>query len=247
VNNLPDDVVTPDDHVSCEPGALLNFTFARTRRISLARTSWACWGGRIGNGGELPRFSSAPQAPLWQQATFRGDSRPCEYARPTALSARSVSSVHGEVTATRQDAPSARTSDHRTGGDPLVDAFAHCGDWYQPPTQPGIVVVACDQEQLDRYVASGLTDPGRGGARLSGPGGAANGVPSVYANDDAAALDRVGVTGGGTAAGVYVSRLAHDGGCMRRPSRPPSCRRARRFACGSTRTSPSWCAPRTGR
>jgi hypothetical protein len=71
--------------------------------------------------------------------------------------------------------------------------------------------VACDQGQLDRFIESGLTDEGRGGAQLAGRGGAANGVPSTYSSDDIADLSRVTVTGRGTSTGVYISTLAFDG------------------------------------
>jgi hypothetical protein len=97
-------------------------------------------------------------------------------------------------------------------GDPLVDAAASCESWYQPPDQAGIVVIACDQAQLDHFVSSGLTDPGPGGATLSGPGGADNSsVPTVYADDDPARLGQLTVTGRGSATAIYVAQRTWDG------------------------------------
>lgn len=95
--------------------------------------------------------------------------------------------------------------------DPLVDAFSRCKYWYEAPTQPGLVVVACDQRQLDHFIASDLTDPGPGGARIAGPYGRSDGVPAVYSTEDPNGLRRVRVTGSGHRTGLYVAALGTDG------------------------------------
>jgi hypothetical protein len=89
--------------------------------------------------------------------------------------------------------------------DPLVDEFSRCKYWYQPLTQPGTTVVACDQRQLDHFIASGLTDPGPGGARIAGPYGRSDEVPGVYSTEDPNGLRRVRIIGGGRRTGLYVN------------------------------------------
>jgi hypothetical protein len=97
-------------------------------------------------------------------------------------------------------------------GNPLIEAFARCDSWYQAPTQPGLTVVACDQAQLDHFIESELTHPGPGGAALRGPAGRVSGeVPAVYFDERPGRLERVTVTGRGTATGLYVSWLGWDG------------------------------------
>jgi hypothetical protein len=101
---------------------------------------------------------------------------------------------------------------HAQEQDPLLHEFAHCEDWYQQRTQPGTEVVACDQAQLDHFMASGLTDPGPGGVAVSGPDRPAHdGVPAVYSSEEPYAFRRVRITGSGTSAGVFVSTLGVDG------------------------------------
>ena len=95
--------------------------------------------------------------------------------------------------------------------DPLVDAFSRCEDWYQGRTQPGLEVVACDQGQLDHFIASGLTDPGPGGARIAGPYGRADDVPGVYSTEDPNGLRSVRVTGSGSPTGLYVDAFWPSG------------------------------------
>jgi len=189
----------PDDHISCDTGDLLNFTFDRTRRISLGRTSWGCFGGRLGSGGGLPRFGTAPRAPLWQQDTFGGDRKPCITVRPTATAARG-----GDPEETDPISP-------EQGADPLLEAFSSCDDWLQAPTQPGLVVVACDQAQLDRFIASGLTDPGPGGAEIRGPGSSSTEVPAVYSGHQGERMADVRIKGSGAMTQLYVARLAPNG------------------------------------
>ena len=213
----------PDDRFPRDRSRWLSFgprseRSERAGLINLAGTSWACWGGRLGKGGSKPDFSSAPSAPLWQQSPFGGDRNPC--LRSTASTA-SISSVraarephdgHGPSTAVRSAGAGAAAQSTASTGDPLVDAAARCGSWYQPPEQPGIVVIACDQTQLDHFVASGLTDPGPGGATLNGPGGADNSsVPTVYADDDPSRLARLTITGRGTATAIYVAQQRWGG------------------------------------
>jgi hypothetical protein len=106
------------------------------------------------------------------------------------------------------------------GQDPVADAFTRCKYWYEAPTQPGLVVVACDQRQLDRFIASDLTDPGEGGARIAGPYGRPDGVPAVYATEDPDGLGRVRVTGSGHRTGLYVAAFGEDG--MRRTATFPA-------------------------
>jgi hypothetical protein len=93
----------------------------------------------------------------------------------------------------------------------LIDEFAQCADWYQSPDQPGTTVVACDQAQLDRFIASGLTDPGPGGARIDGQDDHDRGVPTVYRSEDPRGLRSVRITGSGSQVGIYVATLGIDG------------------------------------
>jgi hypothetical protein len=95
--------------------------------------------------------------------------------------------------------------------DPLVDAFSRCEDWYQAPTQPGVELVACDQQQLDHFIASGLTDPGPGGARIAGPYGRSDQVPAVYSDEDPNGLRRVRVIGSGGRTGLYAAAFWPNG------------------------------------
>ncbi|HEX6712222.1 MAG TPA: hypothetical protein VF066_02515 [Thermoleophilaceae bacterium] len=95
--------------------------------------------------------------------------------------------------------------------DPLLDEFAHCEDWYQEPDQPGSTLVACDQAQLDRFIASGLTDPGPGGARIDGPEGPKDPVPSVYWSEDPLGLRYTRVVGSGSVTGVYAAAFGTNG------------------------------------
>jgi hypothetical protein len=90
--------------------------------------------------------------------------------------------------------------------DPLLDEFSKCELWYQALDQPGSTIVACDQAQLDHFIASGLTDPGPGGARVDGPEGRVDidQVPVTYSSEDPRGLRRVRVTGSGSATGVYA-------------------------------------------
>jgi hypothetical protein len=136
--------------------------------------------------------------------TSKGDPNPCGDADPDPGTATASAS---RVQRPRAWARAAADS----GQDPLLDEFAHCEDWYQQPTQPGTTVVACDQAQLDHFMASGLTDPGPGGARLDGPDGHDDGVPSVYTSEDPNGLRHVRVTGSGSEAGLYVAALGVDG------------------------------------
>jgi hypothetical protein len=93
----------------------------------------------------------------------------------------------------------------------LMDEFAHCADWYQAPDQPGTSVVTCDQEQLDHFMASGLTDPGPGGARIDGPDGREHGAPAVYTSEVPYDLPKVRIIGSGSMTGAYVATLGYDG------------------------------------
>src|SRR4051794_19964144 len=68
--------------------------------------------------------------------------------------------------------------------DSVLDEFRDCSVWYQELDQPGATLVACDQAQLDRFIASGLTDGGKGGAQFDGPERRVNEVPSVYSTED---------------------------------------------------------------
>jgi hypothetical protein len=95
--------------------------------------------------------------------------------------------------------------------DEVVDQFAQCPDWYQEPTQPGTIVVACDQNQLDHFIALGLTDPGPGGARIDGPDGHDNSVPAGYTSEDPRALPSVRITGSGSPTAVYVATFGVSG------------------------------------
>jgi hypothetical protein len=217
-NNLPDDRFPRDRERWLSFGPRSDRA-ERAGLINLAGTSWACWGGRLGRGGPHPDFSSAPSAPLWQQSAFGGDRNPC--LSSTASTARLLGArppaPQGEqrgasfARRARSSASATAAQPGVTTGDPLVDAASGCDSWYQPPGQPGIVAIACDQAQLDHFVQSGLTDPGPGGAAFSGPGGADNSsVPTVYADDDPGRLGQLTVTGRGSATAVYVAQRTRN-------------------------------------
>lgn len=95
--------------------------------------------------------------------------------------------------------------------DPLLDEFSHCSDWFQALDQPGASIVACDQAQLDRFIASGLTDGGKGGARFDGPEGADAGVPAVYSTQDPRGLRAVTITGSGSPTTVFATSFSPSG------------------------------------
>jgi hypothetical protein len=107
----------------------------------------------------------------------------------------------------------AREAQLSAGGDPLIDEFSRCELWAQPPTQPGATIVACDQKQLDAFIAAGLTGDGGGGPSIVTPDKTIRDIPATYSSDDASKLGTVSVvgTGAGAAASVYAARLAVDG------------------------------------
>ncbi|HYZ29776.1 MAG TPA: hypothetical protein VE570_12005 [Thermoleophilaceae bacterium] len=209
---LPNDNFTKDTDRWLLFGGQRSDPDERMKLINLARAPWACWGGRLGQGGGGTDFSDAPQAPLWQQSVFGGDRLPCVSARPTAAAATAKRRSAGGRNASTSEA---RARAAVRTGDPLVNEFASCDSWYEAPEQPGLTVVACDQAQLDHFIASQLTDPGPGGATLRGPAGAdSSGVPTVYADDDPGRLAGVRVTGSGRATGVYVGQMGWDGSLL---------------------------------
>jgi hypothetical protein len=66
----------PADKIMCAQNDQVVFEPEKTLMSSLPLDSWACWNGRLGRGGGLPAYSTAPYAPLRQQ-TFTLEKWPC--------------------------------------------------------------------------------------------------------------------------------------------------------------------------
>jgi lysophospholipase L1-like esterase len=146
-----------DDRPACEEQRRLQLVPEATPLIDLSRVGWGCWQGLFGHRkgkGAYERLPSlindAPRSPLWQQK-FGGDKEePC----------RGIADPGGrdgpgeEVVEEASGAP-ARL---RQGASPLEQAIDECSDWESPATK-GIYMVACSQDALSSYVASGLEAP----------------------------------------------------------------------------------------
>ncbi len=189
-----------DDHPACDPAQQLHLLPAVTPLIDLSRVGWGCWHGLFGhrNGGlgvyegsNKFLIADAPESPLWQQKYGGEKVEPCRgIADPGGRDGRGE-----EVLEEKTGVPRLL----RKRSSPLQKAIDDCGDWEKPATS-GIYLVACDQGALDRYVGSGLEDPGPDGLRIEatdaeaekGGGGAEEEpveVPAVRRNRSGAYLD----------------------------------------------------------
>jgi lysophospholipase L1-like esterase len=150
-----------DDYPACDAGRPLRLAPETTPLADLSRVGWACWAGLFGHasGGlykQLHLIGDAPRSPLWQQ-DFGVVSEPC----------RGVPDPGGrdgpdeEVLEESKGVPALLR--RRSGSiAPLVD---RCSDW-EKPAVTGTYIVACDQEALDAYLASGLERTGPAGVRI---------------------------------------------------------------------------------
>jgi hypothetical protein len=175
-----------DDHPTCDPARQLHLLPGVTPLIDLSRVGWACWHGLLGhrNGGRgvyegSNKFliADAPESPLWQQKYGGEKVEPCRgVPDPGGRDGR------GEEVVEESTKVPARL---RSDSSPLEKAIDQCSDWEKPATS-GIYMVACSQTDLDRYVKSGLEDPGDAGVRIEAleseaPGGPVS-IPAVRRN-----------------------------------------------------------------
>ena len=149
-----------DDRPACDEREQLHIAPESTPLTDLSRVSWGCWRGLFGHrreaGYNVPYLiADAPRSPLWQQRFGGERATPCRGVEPGPLLQRRGEEVLPAATAARLREGAGRI-------DTLVD---ECADWEQPAAE-GAYVVACDQEALRRYVASGLEDLGPGGVRI---------------------------------------------------------------------------------
>jgi len=157
-----------DDHPACEETDQLHLMPEMTPLIDLSRVGWACWQGLFGhrNGGigvyegsNKYLIADAPKSPLWQQKFGGVERKPCLRAPDPGDREGFGEEVVGEETGVPA------WIRHRAGH--LEEAVNECKDWETPATS-GIYMVVCSQRALERYVASGLEDPGRAGVRIEG-------------------------------------------------------------------------------
>jgi lysophospholipase L1-like esterase len=146
-----------DDRPACDEKHPLQLAPEVTPLIDLSRVGWACWQGLFGHRkgkGAYERLPSlindAPKSPLWQQK-FGGDTEePCR-----GLTDPGGRDGIGEEVLEESDEVPAKLRD---GASPLEQAIDECSDWETPATS-GIYMVACNQDALSAYVASGLEVP----------------------------------------------------------------------------------------
>jgi hypothetical protein len=146
-----------DDRPACEEQRRLQLLPEATPLIDLSRVGWACWHGlfghRRGNGAyeRLPSLiNDAPKSPLWQQKFGGATEEPCR-----GLADPGGREGIGEEVVEEADEVPAKLRD---GASPLEQAIDECSDWETPATS-GIYMVACNQDALTAYVASGLEAP----------------------------------------------------------------------------------------
>ena len=178
--------VGPRDISDCDKSELHNFR--RAPLIPIQNASWACWNGKLGNGGgTFPRYSGAPRAPLQQQKFFDGT--------PRDICSRfaGASAAAGAPAATR--------------------LFDDCGDWERPPASRGTKLVVCDEGILDRFFASGLSNPGSERLRLEAPGERSDpDPPGFMASADPGALGRARIAAERPVSpAVYAAERRADG------------------------------------
>jgi lysophospholipase L1-like esterase len=145
-----------DDRPACEEQRRLQLLPEATPLIDLSRVGWACWHGLFGHRkgkGAYERLPSlindAPKSPLWQQKFGGETEEPCRGV-PDPGDRDGI----GEEVVDEGDELPAKL---REGASPLEREIDECSDWEVPATS-GIYMVACNQDALTAYVASGLED-----------------------------------------------------------------------------------------
>lgn len=179
----------PDDHVSCAREDRYRIS-SGTTVVNLARTWWGCWPGHLGNAPELGSVrvlgqvleqidADGPQSPLFQQKFDEDHPRPC-----ADVPAPAPPVGDGEVL---PDPETARALNVHGGR--LDEHFEDCPEWFQRPPD-GSYLVACDQNRLSSFFASGLERPGRQGLAISGDPAPRQGtsIPAVFQSPRAGAL-----------------------------------------------------------
>jgi hypothetical protein len=108
--------------------------------------------------------------------------------------------------------PDATADALEAAGSDLVSKIDECSDWDQEPTQPGLVVVACSQDALSRFVGSDLAAQQTGGPSISGPSGDDDGLqpPAVYHAPDTS-LRGIQITGGNEPLRLRIDGLDEQG------------------------------------
>ncbi len=200
-----------DDHPTCDSVRQLHLLPEVTPLIDLSRVGWACWHGLFGhrNGGlgiyegsNKFLIADAPKSPLWQQKFGGEEVEPCRGVEDPG----GRDGLDEEVLEERTGVPAAL----RRGASHLEKAVDDCPDWEKPATS-GIYMLVCDERTLDRYVASGLEDPGGAGVRIEAldaeeaPSGPIS-VPAVRRNRSGTYLDDWRISAGQSIeATVYAS------------------------------------------
>ncbi|HET9197263.1 MAG TPA: SGNH/GDSL hydrolase family protein [Solirubrobacterales bacterium] len=206
-----------DDHPTCDSVRQLHLLPEVTPLIDLSRVGWACWHGLFGhrNGGlgvyegsNKFLIADAPKSPLWQQKFGGEEVEPCRGVEDPG-----GRDGLGEETVEERTGVPARL---RRGASHLEQAIDDCSDWEKPATS-GIFMLVCDQITLDRYVASGLEDPGDSGVRIEAldsdetPASDSIAVPAVRRNRSGTYLDDWMITAARlTEASVYASCPSGD-------------------------------------
>jgi hypothetical protein len=196
-----------DDIATCDPAAQLSFAPSSTPMSDLAYAPWACWEGRFGSARPRPLhdvshhyFEAGPLSPLWQQG-FGRPASPCASVPNPPARPDAGEEVTDDATATAL----------RAGGGQLQHALDTCAEWQQPPAN-GVYVVACNDDQLRAFFASGLETPGNLGLSVGRPDtlGTAT-VPAIYRHATPESLDGLEVSARrATTATVYASCYAGD-------------------------------------
>jgi hypothetical protein len=196
-----------DDTTTCDPAAQLSISPSSTPMSDLAYAPWACWEGRFGSARRRPLhdvshhyFEAGPLSPLWQQGFGRPASPCASVPNPPARPDVGEESTD-EATATAL----------RAAGGQLQHALDTCADWQQPPPN-GVYAVACNDDQLKGFFASGLETPGNLGLSIGRPGSLDTAtVPAIYRHATPESLDGLEVSARrATTATVYATCYAGD-------------------------------------
>lgn len=208
----------PNDGLLCNSQQLVSFTSQTTRLSRLAKASWACWQGKLGNGGANPRHGSSPTTPLWQQGDFDSDARPCDgvgYPTERMAAADQYGSLAPEPApaASEDTVPDDVAAKLEARGSNLVSLLDRCADWDQAPDGEGVTVIACDQRRLDAYVASGLIERQVGGPAIAGPGAkaASETPPAIYTSNSLNTLKSTAIVGDGHPLRVHIATQGASG------------------------------------
>ncbi len=153
-----------DDRPTCNDSRQLHLVPEATPLTDLSHVAWGCWGGHFGHrlGGrayeKIPSLiDDAPLSPLWQQNFGGVHAEPC-----LGVNDPGNRDGPGEEVVKESTGVPARLRDGAGTLDPAVDG---CADWENPPTA-GTYMVACDQDALTAYLASGLEDTGTAAVRI---------------------------------------------------------------------------------